>query len=257
MVSWLSMKNIPILSDKIISELEKSLGKLAQTKYRRTGLPFVTLKIAQTLDGKIATLTGDSRWISSPSSLRFAHRMRSWHDAILVGVDTIIRDDPQLTIRLIKGKNPKKIIVDSRLRTPINSNILRGKAALSTVIATTSLCDKGRIKRYKSKGVEVWLVKKDRSNQVDLQNLLQKLGQRNIGSVLVEGGSKIISSFLKKQADGSIGLADHLVVVIAPKIVGSGITYLPANRFEHSLSFSHPKFFRSGDDIIAQAFIKE
>ena len=245
------MKNIPILTDKIISELEKSLGKLTQTKYRRTGLPFVTLKIAQTLDGKIATPTKDSRWISSPSSLRFAHRMRSWHDAILVGVDTIIRDDPQLTVRFIKGKNPKKIIVDSQLRTPIYSNVLKGKTALSTIIATTSLSDKEKIKRYEFKGVEVWLVKKDRSNQVDLPSLLQELGQRGIRSVLVEGGSKIINTFLKKR------MADHLVIVIAPKIVGTGITYVTPSRFEHLFTFSHLEFFRSGNDVILEAFIRE
>lgn len=251
------MKNVPILTDKIISELEKSLDQLAQAKYRKTGLPFVTLKFAQTLDGKIATLTGDSRWISGPSSLRFAHQLRSCHDAILVGVGTIIRDDPRLTVRLFEGKNPKKIIVDSRLRTPVNSNILRGKAALSTIVATTSLSDKEKIKKYQSKGAEVLLIKKDRSNQVDLQNLLQELGKRNICSVLVEGGSKIINSFLKKRSYRSIGLADHLLVVIAPKIVGSGITYVTPNRFKHLFSFSHLKFFRSGDDIIIQAFIKK
>jgi diaminohydroxyphosphoribosylaminopyrimidine deaminase/5-amino-6-(5-phosphoribosylamino)uracil reductase len=252
------MKNIPILTDKIISELKKSLDQLACAKYRKTGLPFVTSKFAQTLDGKIATLSGDSRWISGPSSLRFAHQLRSWHDTILVGVGTIIRDNPQLTVRLFEGKNPKKIIVDSRLRTPVNSNILRGKAALSTIIATTSLFDKEKIKKYQSKGAEVLLIKKDRSNQVDLQNLLQELGQRNIYSVLVEGGSKIINSFLKKRSEfGSIGLTDHLVVMIAPKIVGSGITYVTLNRFKHLFSFSHLKFFRSGDDVILQAFIKK
>ena len=245
-----TMKNIPILTEEIILGLEKSLQKFAQARYRETGLPFVTLKFAQTLDGKIATLTGDSKWISSLSSLRFAHQMRSIHDAVLVGVGTIIRDDPRLNVRLIKGRNPKKIIVDSRLRTPINSNILKGNAALSTIIATTSLCDLEKIKRYESKGAEVLVIKKGRSNQVDLQNLLQELRKRNIRSVLVEGGSKIISSFLEKR------LFDQLMVVIAPKILGRGMSYLDVStpiRVNNLLSFSSFRYFRLDDDIILSA----
>ncbi|MGB8657298.1 MAG: RibD family protein [Candidatus Zixiibacteriota bacterium] len=248
------MKSIRVLTDKDVRKLERYIKKVAQAKFRRTGLPFVTVKFAQTLDGKIASLTGDSRWISGPSSLRFVHRLRSGHDAVLVGVGTIIRDDPQLTVRLVKGKNPKKIIVDSQLRTPLDSNILKGEAALSTIIATTSLSDEEKMKEYQSKGAKVWVLKKDRANQVDLQNLLQELGKRDVRSVSVEGGSKIISSFLKKR------LADHLVIVIAPKIIGTGMNYVDVStlqRLKNLISFSSPKFFRSGDDVILEAFLKE
>jgi len=192
------MKNIAVLTEKNILALEKSLKKLARTKYRKTGIPFVTLKFAQTLDGKIATLTGDSRWISGSSSLRFAHRLRSFNDAILVGVDTIIRDDPRLTVRPLRGKNPQKIIIDSRLRMPLDCNVLKGRTALSTIVATTFLSDQRKIERIRSTGVGVWLIKKDRSNRVDLQCLLKELGRKDIRSILVEGGAKIITSFLKK-----------------------------------------------------------
>jgi diaminohydroxyphosphoribosylaminopyrimidine deaminase/5-amino-6-(5-phosphoribosylamino)uracil reductase len=246
------MKSIPVLTEKNTSEIEKSLWKLAQAKYRKCGVPFVTLKYAQTLDGKIATLTGDSKWISESSSLRLVHRIRSFSDAILVGVNTIIRDDPRLTVRLIKGKNPQKIIVDSHLRTPLTSNVLKGKTALSTIIATTSLSDLRKIKRIQSTGAEVWLIKKDRSNQVDLRNLLKELGQRNIRSILVEGGSKIITSFLKKR------LADHLVAIIAPKILGRGINSLSPSTsyiFKNLISFSSSRYFLSGDDVILEALI--
>ena len=260
------MKNIPILTEDTILELEKSLGRFIQAKHRKTGLPFVTLKFAQTLDGKIATLTGDSKWISNPSSLRFAHRLRSFHNAILVGVDTIIKDDPQLTVRLVdgstpltiyEGKNPIKIIVDSQLRTPINSKALKEKTEHSTIIATTSLCDAKKIKRYESHGAEILILKKSISNQVDLPNLLHELGKRNIRSVLVEGGAKIISSFLERRSEfGSIGLTDHLVVVIDPKILGRGISYIDIStpiRADNLISFSSFKYFRSGDDIILSA----
>lgn len=247
------MKNIPALTEKAISELEKSLQKLAQAKYRKSGIPFVTLKYAQTLDGKIATLTGDSKWISESSSLRLVHRMRSSNDAILVGVGTIIRDDPRLTVRLIKGKNPQKIILDSQLRTPLDSNVLKGRAALFTIIATTSLSDLRKIKRIQSTGAKVWVIEKDHSNQVDLQNLLKELGRRNIHSILVEGGSKIITSFLKKR------LADRLVVIIAPKIIGRGIySVTPSTTYGFTeVSFSSPRYFRSGVDVILEALIGE
>ncbi len=248
------MKNIPVLTEKRILEFERSLEKLSQTKYRKTGIPFVTLKYAQTLDGKIATPSGDSRWISGPSSLRFVHRMRSASDAVLVGVNTIIRDDPRLTVRFIKGKNPEKIILDSRLRTPLDCNVIKGKAAHSTIIATTSLSDQKKIKRIQSTGVQVWLIKKNRSNQVDLQSLLKELGQRNISSILVEGGSKIITSFLKKR------LADYLVMITAPKILGRGINSVnpfTPYEFKNLILFSSLKYLRSGDDVILKALINK
>jgi len=252
--SSVEMKSIPVLTEKNIWKLEKSLGKLAEDKYLTTGLPFVTLKYAQTLDGKIATLTGDSRWISGWSSLGFAHRIRSLNDAILVGVNTIIRDNPRLTVRLAKGKNPRRIIVDSRLRTPLDSNVLQGRSALSTIIATTLLSDRERIKRIQSTGAEAWLIKKDRSNQVDLRHLLKELGQRNIRFLLVEGGSKIITSFLKKR------LADRLVIIMAPKIVGRGMNCVASSGLHGSkklVSFSSFRYFRSGDDVILEGFINK
>jgi len=246
------MKNIPFLTEKAILDLERSILKFARSKHAETGLPLVTLKFAQTLDGKIATLTGDSRWISGTSSLKFAHRMRGCHDAILVGVNTIIRDDPRLTVRLVKGKDPLKVVVDSRLRIPPSSNVLQTKAS-STIIATTSLSSRGKIKRLQTRGACVWLIRKDRSNRVDLKSLLQKLGEKDIRSVLVEGGSTIITSFLKKQ------LADQMVVVIAPKIVGKGINWMNSafipRGFKISVSFFRLKFFRSDDDVILQTFI--
>ncbi len=244
------MKSIPALTEKNVSEIEKSLLKLAQVKYRNTGLPFVTLKFAQTLDGKIATLTGDSRWISGPSSLRFVHRMRSLSDAILVGVDTIIRDDPRLSVRLVKGKNPLKIILDSRLRTPPDSHVFKGRAATSTIIATTSLSSQGRIKKIKSTGAGVWLIAKDRYNQINLKGLLRKLGQNNFRLILVEGGSRILASFLKER------MADHLLVIIAPRIMGKGINFVKPpipQGIERLISSSSCSYFQSGHDVIMRA----
>jgi riboflavin-specific deaminase-like protein len=180
--------------------------------------------------------------------------MRNISDAVLVGVDTIIRDNPRLTVRLKKGRNPKKIILDARLRTPLYSNVLRGKAALSTIIATTSLADQRKIKKIETTGAKVWSMKKDRTRQVDLKGLLQELGQRNFRSILVEGGSKIISSFLRYR------LADHLVVVIAPQILGRGINSVSSSTvsgFKNLVLTPSPRYFLSGYDVILQAFLKK
>ncbi len=247
------MKSIPILTKKNIWEIEKRLEKLAQAKYRKTGLPFVILKYAQTLDGKIATLSGDSKWISARSSLCFAHRLRNLSDAILVGVNTILRDDPQLTVRLIKGKNPQRIIVDGQLRISLDCKVLKGKGASSTIIATTSLSERAKVKRIQTRGAKVWLIKKDRAKQICLQDLLEKLGENNIRLLLVEGGSKIITSFLKKR------LADHLIVIIAPKIIGEGVTCVNSStqrRFKNLIFLSSYRVFKSDDDVIVEASLK-
>jgi len=244
------MKDIPLLTEKHIRQLARSLQKAARVKHRKTGLPLVTLKFAQTLDGKMATVTGDSKWISGFCSLLFAHRLRSIHDAVLVGVDTIIRDDPALTVRLVKGVSPRRIIVDSRLRIPLQSKVLGKRSAQSTVIATTSLSDQRKADRIISAGAEVWRIRKDVSDRVDLPYLLQKLGRSDIGSVLVEGGPRVLTSFLKRR------LADYLVVVIAPRIVGKGIDSLgPAASRGSAGLISAPsfKYLRSGDDVILTA----
>jgi riboflavin-specific deaminase-like protein len=248
----LPMRDIPALTEKRFSRLARSLQKAARAKHRKTGLPLVTLKFAQTLDGKLATVTGDSKWISNPSSLRLAHRLRSAHDAVLVGVDTIIRDDPRLTVRLVEGKNPRRIIVDSRLRIPLGRKVLGRRSAPSTLIATTSLSDQRMANRIISAGAEVWHIRKDGSNRVDLQYLLQRLGKSGIRSMLVEGGSRVLTSFLKRR------LADYLVVVIAPKIVGKGMKSVGPSASRGSadlVSAPSLRYFRSGDDIILFARI--
>ena len=123
-------------------------------KFKKTHLPFVTLKFAQTLDGKIATKTGDSRWISSLSSRRLAHRLRSIHQAVLVGVDTIIKDDPQLTARLVKGRNPLRIVVDSRLRSPLKAKVFNTQKDTKTILATTSRANNKKIKQLEKLATE-------------------------------------------------------------------------------------------------------
>ena len=230
------------------------IQNLIDLKYQKTRLPFVTLKYAQTLDGKIATQKKDSQWISSPSSLRYSHRWRSQNQAVLVGVGTVLADDPRLTVRLVIGKNPIRVIVDSRLRIPLTSNILKTKEDSKIIIATTSSASRKRILEFEKRGIDVWIIKKNRNNQVDLKDLLSKLGEKNIKSLLVEGGAKIITSFLEQK------LADRMIILIAPKIIGKGIfsvTQLGEKGKENPVFFSSFKIYQKGEDLIFDGFINK
>jgi diaminohydroxyphosphoribosylaminopyrimidine deaminase/5-amino-6-(5-phosphoribosylamino)uracil reductase len=219
-------------------------------KYIRTGIPFVTLKFALTLDGRIATATGHSRWISSPPSLRFAHRLRSIHDAILVGAETVLKDDPELTCRLVRGKNPLRIIADSRLRTSPDARIFQDMRRSRTIVAATCKAPEEKRRLFERKGIEVLELGEDGQERVDLHGLLNLLGERKIASLLVEGGAGVNTSFLKEN------LVDRLIAVLAPKIAGTGINAvgdLGIHRIDNALRLSFERITRKGDDLILDA----
>lgn len=220
----------------------------------QTRLPFVTVKFAQSLDGRIATMTGDSRWISGPQALRFVHKLRREHDAVLVGIGTVLMDDPQLTVRLVKGRDPLRVIVDSHLRIPLTARVLAGGAARGTLIVTGKSADKARMREIESLGGEVLRLQrsKDKSG-IDLAQLLDELGRRGIASVLVEGGRGIVTSLFKARA------VDRVVAVIAPKIIGQGIEAvgdLGITKLDDAIVFSSVKTRRLGADIIFDGRIK-
>ncbi|GAX60625.1 diaminohydroxyphosphoribosylaminopyrimidine deaminase / 5-amino-6-(5-phosphoribosylamino)uracil reductase [Candidatus Scalindua japonica] len=222
-------------------------------KFVKTGMPYITVKYAQTLDGRIATRGGDSQWISSEASRKYVHRLRSINGGIMVGAGTVTADNPQLTVRHVKGKNPFRIIVDSRLRIPIKSSVLTDANSHLTIIATTSSAPAVKIAAVEKLGVEVWVVKKERNGRVSLRDLLRKLGKREIMSVLVEGGSEIVTSLLKA------GLVDKMIIPIAPKIVGKGLESigdLNINKINNSIKFSSFKTMKKGDDIVFEGTIK-
>ncbi|HIJ80880.1 MAG TPA: bifunctional diaminohydroxyphosphoribosylaminopyrimidine deaminase/5-amino-6-(5-phosphoribosylamino)uracil reductase RibD [Desulfuromonadales bacterium] len=178
-----------------------------------TGHPYVTYKCAMTLDGKIASATGESRWISCEESRTIVHRMRARSDAIMVGVDTIITDNPRLTVRHVKGKNPLRVIVDTHLRTPESVVVLGGGMAKGTLIATTEK-NIGIHRRYQKTGATI-LVCRLSDGKVDLFDLWGKLGGLGIQSLLLEGGSRLAGEALKH------GLIDECVFFYAPRVVGS------------------------------------
>lgn len=219
-------------------------------KFIQTGLPFVTLKLAQSLDGKIATGSGDSRWITSLPARRYAHRLRGGHEAILVGIGTIRQDDPQLTCRLQRGRNPLRVILDSRLSIPLGARVLQEQKAAKTIIFACRGADEEKIKALNAQGVEVLLFPPEEGGRVDIEETLRELGARGISSLLVEGGAQVAAAFWKK------ALVDKLLVFVAPKIVGGGGTDAFADlgvaKIEAAPQLQWLKYRRIGNDILLE-----
>jgi diaminohydroxyphosphoribosylaminopyrimidine deaminase / 5-amino-6-(5-phosphoribosylamino)uracil reductase len=248
-------KSISMLKEKgidvTVGVLETECRALNATyiKHRNTGLPFVTVKWAQSLDGKIATATGSSTWITSPKSLKLAHKLRATHDAILVGAGTILKDNPLLTTRLVKGRNPLRIVLDSNLKIPAEVKVFSDQSAAHTVVATTAWDAKEKLAALKELGLEVLIVPPDADGRVDLKALLEMLGARDISSVLVEGGGETITSFLR------LGLPDKVIAIIAPKIIGKGtdaVGELNITEMSQVLKMTVTKFYKSGADIVVE-----
>lgn len=176
-------------------------------------MPFIVVKTAMTLDGKIATVSGDSKWITNEKSRKFVHQLRDLYDGILIGIGTVLADNPTLTTRLDHlGKNPVRIIVDSKARIPLDSIVITDKSA-HTILAVTERASQEKIAALLQVGIEV-IVTKEKADQVDLSDLLKILAEKNICSILVEGGSRINYSFFVEH------LVDKVHCFIAPKIIG-------------------------------------
>ena len=219
-------------------------------KHITTGIPYVTYKCAMTVDGNIATVTGESQWISCLDSRRYTHRLRAENDAIMVGVDTIICDNPQLTVRHVKGHNPVRIIVDTRLRTPESVNVLSEHMAQNTIIATTESNPRVHM-RYSQQGAVV-IVCDEYDGRVSMVDLLQKLGQRGIQSILLEGGSRLAGDMLQS------GIIDEFVFFLAPKIIGSDgfapFTLRGITSMSKAIRLHFGPVVRSGQDIVIRAW---
>jgi diaminohydroxyphosphoribosylaminopyrimidine deaminase / 5-amino-6-(5-phosphoribosylamino)uracil reductase len=183
-------------------------------KYILTRQPFVTLKSASTLDGKLATRTGDSKWISNGAAREIVHTLRHRHQGIMVGVNTVIADNPSLTTRMeVPGINPVRIIIDSALRTPLESAVVTDGLA-PTIIVTTEAADNERKNALLAAGVQVLTA--GAGPRVDLQAAMVKLGELEIGSILLEGGGTLNGAMLAG------GLVDRVILFFAPKISGGG-----------------------------------
>jgi 3,4-dihydroxy 2-butanone 4-phosphate synthase/GTP cyclohydrolase II len=208
--------------------------------------PLVTVHYAQTIDGRIASRTGDSRWVSGEGSLRLAHELRAGHDAVLVGIGTVLADDPKLTVRLVPGESPVRVVVDSRLRIPLHANVLDTSAA-RTIVATTPFAAEERAEAIRARGAEVLRVKADADGHVDLRDLLARLRDDGIRSVLVEGGRGMITAAMRDH------LVDRLTVCIAPKVIGEGIAAvgdLHIDRLCDAMTFERAGFTSFGGDVV-------
>jgi len=203
--------------------------------------PYVTIKFAQTLDGKIAAKAGSASRISGPRALRFAHRLRSRHDAVLVGIGTVLADNPQLTVRRVKGKNPVRVVLDSRLRIPVSAKAIMNANPDGVFIFTTKKAPKYKIQALRKRGAEVIILPGSGRGNIDLTQILRILYKKGVKKLLVEGGSEIITSFIKKR------LADKIIIITAPVIFGCGV---PAARLNLKLRLKSVK--KLGEDIICE-----
>lgn len=239
-----------------VGVLEQQCRRLNEAfiKHVTTGLPLVIAKVAASLDGKIACHTGDSRWISNERSRRFVHRLRHSVDAILVGVGTVIADDPSLTVRLPRrsGNNPLRIILDTHLRTPLQSQVARLTAEAPTLIATGPSPDNRKRLSLERQGVEVLSLRLE-EGRVCLPALLRDLGNREVTSLMVEGGAEVHGAFFHNN------LVDKLYVFFAPKIIGGSgaipmVGGIGASSVSEASNVKHVRLRRFEDDIMIECY---
>ncbi len=221
--------------------------------HQRTGLPFVILKLAQSLDGRIATKSGDSKWISGKQSREYVHRVRSEVGAVVVGGETARRDNPELTVRLVKGLNPHRIVVSRSLNLPSDLNLLTHNSDKKTIVASTEQAIARFIAKPDHPDLIYWSVKEDSKSGLDLGDLIAKAGQFGFRSLLVEGGSRLATSLLDK------GLVDKLICVIAPKLIGDGLNtigQLGVQEIKDAIRFDRAGFVACGEDLIFVGYPK-
>ena len=218
-------------------------------------LPFVTLKNGISLDGKIATRTGDSRWITGETSRLEVHRLRDAADAIITGVGTVLADDPELTTRLPEGgKSPVRVVVDSLARTPLSAKLVNdGKAP--TIIAISNKAPEERVAALKAKNIEILSLPEESDGRLNLGALLRILGERCLTHVMVEAGGTLNSSFLFGN------YVDKVVMFVAPKIIGGAGAPGPyggtgCDRLSEAVELEDVMIQHTGDDLMIEGWVK-
>lgn len=235
-----------------VGEREALERQIPEISNPRTGessrtRPYVTLSYAQSLDGSITTSRGRPLTLSSEESLTLTHRLRRRHDGILVGIGTVLADDPRLTVRRVEGPSPRPILADSRLRFPLEARMLETDAP-NPWILTTDAADSGRRARLEDLGVRVFRVAATEKGWVDLEEGLERLATEGMESVMVEGGSRIITSVLAGR------LADHLVLTVCSTMIGglSAIGDLLGEELDSLAHLTRPRYHWCGDDLIVR-----
>lgn len=235
-----------------LSQINRVFLKFIQRK-----LPYVIMKTAMTLDGKIASKTGDSRWVSNEKSRVRVHQLRNELSGIMVGVDTVIADDPILTTRLEneEGRNPVRIVVDSSARIPLESKIVNTADQAKTIVVVTEKADSIKIAGIQELGNDVLMVK-SRNGRVDLPDLMLKLGEAGIDGILLEGGATLNFSALEA------GIVDEVMSFIAPKIIGGVNSKSPVggegiDKMKDAIELEDIKYEQLGQDLMLRGKIKK
>jgi diaminohydroxyphosphoribosylaminopyrimidine deaminase/5-amino-6-(5-phosphoribosylamino)uracil reductase len=247
-----------ILRDAGIDVAVEGMGREVQrfyeayTKFVTTKTPFVTLKAALTLDGRIATATGDSKWISSEPSRRLVHRMRAKSDAVLVGVGTVTADDPLLTVRMVRGRDPMRVIVDPDLKTPPGARMF-SEGTGAVVIGAAKGADKKRESELAARGARIVHCPRTDDGLLSIEALLTELGRLDVMRLLVEGGANIFTYFITR------AIFDKIVLIYAPKILtgsdGLGLTVGRGHqRIADAVAVSEMTVGRLGGDVIIRAY---
>ncbi len=241
--------------DVKVGVLEKECRKINEAfcKYILKKEPFIVLKVAATLDGKIATRDGDSKWISGEASRRYVHKLRGQVDGVLVGIGTVLKDDPMLTARMKEGREPYRIVLDSRLKIPEEAKVFEHSPS-EVILATTGSAPQDKIEKLEKRGARVLIVD-SREGRVNLRSCLSKLGEMGVMNLLVEGGSQVNGSFLDE------GLIDKFLLFLSPKWMGDpqavgifggrGVSSL-----KETVAVKEIKTRRIGEDIFVEGYLE-
>ena len=219
-------------------------------KWIKTKKPFVTVKAAMSLDGKIATKTGDSKYISGKEARTLVHELRSSLDAVMVGINTVKKDNPELTVRLTKGRNPVKIVVDTELKISENAKIIK-KEPTNLIIATTSKANKKKAKSLQQKGVRI-IYAKAKKGHIDLPPLMKELGKHDITSIMIEGGAELNAEAIRS------GIVDKILFFISPRMIGKGLGAvgdLGINKVDKSIKLKDLDYKKVGKDILIEGYL--
>jgi diaminohydroxyphosphoribosylaminopyrimidine deaminase/5-amino-6-(5-phosphoribosylamino)uracil reductase len=204
-------------------------------KHTTSSIPYITVKIAQSKDGKITKSQNEQTWITGKESNRFVHQQRAIYDSVLLGANTVAVDDPQLNVRNVEGRNPKRIILDGKLSIDLNAAILSAEDIEITWILTSKNADKEKLKKITEKGARVIQFNSNENEKIDLMNILTKLAEEKITSLFVEGGGNIFSQFI------DANYFDEIIILHAPVTLGKGVNGIPSSSLAHLRKISSEK----------------